>query len=120
WARRCPSGRGEAGIGKYRQARRKCCEARAARLAYWRSGPGGTQPRSRPKARGRWSPPDPHADHRRKTIMLTYDKLYIDGQWVAPKGTGVIDVINPSTEEICGRVPAGNEEDVNAAVAAAK
>ena len=52
--------------------------------------------------------------------MLTYDKFYINGQWVAPKGTGKIEVINPSTEEVCGVVPSGNVEDVNAAVAAAK
>jgi aldehyde dehydrogenase (NAD+) len=52
--------------------------------------------------------------------MLTYDKFYINGQWVAPKGTGKLEVINPSTEEVCGVVPSGSVEDVNAAVAAAK
>ena len=52
--------------------------------------------------------------------MQVYDKFYINGQWVAPKGTSKIEVIDPSTEEVCGIVPAGNTEDVNAAVAAAK
>jgi len=52
--------------------------------------------------------------------MQVHDKLYINGQWVAPKGTGKIDVIDPSTEEVCGVVPSGNADDVNAAVAAAK
>jgi len=52
--------------------------------------------------------------------MQVYDKFYINGQWVAPKGTGKIEVIDPSTEEVCGVVPAGNTDDVNAAVAAAK
>jgi acyl-CoA reductase-like NAD-dependent aldehyde dehydrogenase len=48
------------------------------------------------------------------------DKLFINGQWVTPEGTGTIDVINPSTEEIVGRIPEGNAEDINKAVAAAK
>lgn len=52
--------------------------------------------------------------------MQVHDKLYINGQWVAPKGTGKLEVIDPSTEEVCGVVPSGNVDDVNAAVAAAK
>ena len=40
-------------------------------------------------------------------------KLYIDGAWVAPHGTDKIQVVDPSTEEICGEVPSGNEQDVN-------
>ncbi|MCC5886263.1 MAG: aldehyde dehydrogenase family protein [Gammaproteobacteria bacterium] len=52
--------------------------------------------------------------------MQVYDKFYIGGKWVAPKGKGKIEVIDPSTEEVCGVVPSGNAEDINAAVAAAK
>lgn len=52
--------------------------------------------------------------------MQVHDKFYINGQWVAPKGTGKLEVIDPSTEEVCGVVPSGNSDDVNAAVAAAK
>ena len=52
--------------------------------------------------------------------MHTRDKLYIDGAWVAPHGTDKIQVVDPSNEEICGEVPSGNDQDVNAAVAAAK
>ncbi len=52
--------------------------------------------------------------------MQVHDKFYINGQWVAPKGTGKLEVIDPSTEEVCGVVPSGNADDVNAAVAAAK
>ncbi len=48
------------------------------------------------------------------------DKFYINGQWVAPAGTGTIDVINSTTEEVMGCVPEGTAEDINAAVAAAK
>ena len=52
--------------------------------------------------------------------MQTHDKFYINGQWVAPHGTDKIQVIDPSTEEVCGEVPSGNDQDVNDAVAAAK
>jgi len=48
------------------------------------------------------------------------DKLYINGQWVEPAGKGMIDVINPSTEEIVGSIPEGTPEDVDRAVKAAK
>lgn len=52
--------------------------------------------------------------------MKIHDKLFINGQWVKPAGTGTIDVINSTTEEVMGRIPEGAVEDVNAAVAAAK
>ena len=52
--------------------------------------------------------------------MHIHEKLYINGQWTESKGTDKIQVIDPSTEEICGEVPCGNDADVNAAVAAAK
>jgi len=52
--------------------------------------------------------------------MRTYEKFYINGQWVDPIGQGTSDVINPSTGAISARVPMGNAEDVAAAVAAAK
>ena len=49
-----------------------------------------------------------------------HDRLFIGGDWVAPAGTGTIEVINPSTEEVAGTVPEGTEADVDAAVAAAR
>jgi acyl-CoA reductase-like NAD-dependent aldehyde dehydrogenase len=51
--------------------------------------------------------------------MQNHDQLYIDGAWVAPDGEGTIDVVNASTEEVMGRIPAGNATDVDRAVAAA-
>jgi aldehyde dehydrogenase (NAD+) len=45
---------------------------------------------------------------------------YIDGSWVPSTGTGTIDVINPATEEVIGRVPDGTADDVGRAVAAAR
>ena len=52
--------------------------------------------------------------------MKQFDKLYINGEWVKPKSTETFQVVNPATESPCARVPSGNREDVNAAVAAAQ
>ena len=52
--------------------------------------------------------------------MRTYDKFYINGQWVEPIGKGTSKVINPATGEISATVPYGNAEDANAAVSAAR
>ena len=52
--------------------------------------------------------------------MQQFDRLYINGKWVEPNSTEIIEVINPATESPCARVPRGNREDVNAAVAAAR
>ncbi|MGE3295900.1 MAG: aldehyde dehydrogenase family protein, partial [Porticoccaceae bacterium] len=51
--------------------------------------------------------------------MRIRDKFYIDGAWVTPVGTGTLDVIDASTEEVMGRVPDGVEADANRAVEAA-
>jgi len=48
--------------------------------------------------------------------MRSYDKFYINGQWVKPIGTGSSEVINPSNGETSAAVPYGNTEDVDAAV----
>ena len=52
--------------------------------------------------------------------MHTRDQLYIDGKWVQPIGTGSIDVINPATEEIIGKIPVGSKEDIDIAASAAR
>lgn len=46
--------------------------------------------------------------------------LFIDGQWVAPSGGGVVDVIDPATEKVIGYVPEGGTADADAAVTAAR
>jgi acyl-CoA reductase-like NAD-dependent aldehyde dehydrogenase len=51
------------------------------------------------------------ADHR--------DKLYIGGAWVPSTGSGSIEVIDSTTEEVIGTVPEGTVEDIDRAVAAA-
>ena len=46
-------------------------------------------------------------------------QFYIDGQWVDPVTPNPVDVINPATEEVCGRISLGSAADVDKAVAAA-
>jgi acyl-CoA reductase-like NAD-dependent aldehyde dehydrogenase len=52
--------------------------------------------------------------------MRNYDKLYINGAWVASTGKGSINVLSASTEQVMGSIPEGTPADVDAAVAAAK
>ncbi|HEY1275502.1 MAG TPA: aldehyde dehydrogenase family protein [Thermoleophilaceae bacterium] len=52
--------------------------------------------------------------------ILVRDKLFIGGEWVEPAGDGTIDVINPSTEEVVGRVPEGTPDDADRAARAAR
>ena len=47
-------------------------------------------------------------------------KFYIEGEWVDPVTANPVDVINPATEEPCGRISLGSAADVDLAVAAAK
>jgi acyl-CoA reductase-like NAD-dependent aldehyde dehydrogenase len=51
--------------------------------------------------------------------MQVRDRLFIDGAWVEPSGTEVLEVVNSTTEEVMGTVPAGTPEDVDRAVRAA-
>jgi aldehyde dehydrogenase (NAD+) len=52
--------------------------------------------------------------------MREYMKFYIDGKWVDPVTPKSLDVINPATEEVAGRISAGSAADVDKAVVAAK
>ncbi|QGG93936.1 aldehyde dehydrogenase family protein [Actinomarinicola tropica] len=52
--------------------------------------------------------------------MRDQDKIFIDGAWVPSEGTGTIEVVNASTEEVMGHIPEGTAGDVDKAVAAAK
>jgi aldehyde dehydrogenase (NAD+) len=47
-------------------------------------------------------------------------QFYIDGQWVDPAEPRTLDVINPSTEEVAGRISLGSAADVDRAVQAAR
>jgi aldehyde dehydrogenase (NAD+) len=48
------------------------------------------------------------------------DRLYVGGEWVDPSGSGTIEVIDSTTEQVIGVVPEGAPEDVDRAVEAAR
>lgn len=52
--------------------------------------------------------------------MREYLDFYIDGCWVKPAVPRTLDVINPATEEVAGRISLGSGADVDVAVAAAR
>ena len=52
--------------------------------------------------------------------MILRDKFFINGQWAGPSSKETIDVHNAGTGEVMGKVPAGTEKDIQAAVAAAR
>jgi aldehyde dehydrogenase (NAD+) len=52
--------------------------------------------------------------------MHKITKHYINGEFAESHGTELLDLVDPVTEEIVTQVTLGDEEDVNAAVAAAK
>ncbi|MTH14837.1 aldehyde dehydrogenase family protein [Flavobacterium sp. LC2016-01] len=52
--------------------------------------------------------------------MKTIDKIYINGEFVSPKGTEYFELISPTTNEKLGKVRLGNTEDTQNAINAAK
>jgi acyl-CoA reductase-like NAD-dependent aldehyde dehydrogenase len=52
--------------------------------------------------------------------MIVRDRFFINGQWANPSSKETIDVHNAGTGAVMGKVPAGGEKDVDAAVAAAR
>ena len=52
--------------------------------------------------------------------LLEKLRFYIDGQWVDPVEPATLEVVNPATEEVYGRISLGSAADVDKAVAAAK
>ncbi len=53
-------------------------------------------------------------------IMREYLKFYIDGRWVDPCKRETLDVENPATEQVCGRIALGSAADVDIAAKAAR
>lgn len=52
--------------------------------------------------------------------MRDYLQFYINGQWVDPVTPRTLDVINPATEAVAGRISMGSAADVDAAAQAAR
>ncbi|MYW67707.1 aldehyde dehydrogenase family protein [Streptomyces sp. SID8379] len=52
--------------------------------------------------------------------MKAHEGMFIGGEWRAAATSETIAVVNPADESVIGHVPAGNAEDVDAAVRAAR
>lgn len=52
--------------------------------------------------------------------MQHVEKIFIDGRFVTPHGTELMDVYNPSTNEVIAKVRLANEIDTQLAIAAAQ
>ncbi|CAG2129228.1 aldehyde dehydrogenase family protein [Cupriavidus plantarum] len=52
--------------------------------------------------------------------MQQRDKLFINGNWVAPHASGQIEVIQSSDESVMGTIPEGHARDAEDAIAAAR
>jgi aldehyde dehydrogenase (NAD+) len=52
--------------------------------------------------------------------MREYLKFYIDGRWVDPVRPNTLDVDNPTTEQVSGKISIGSAADVDVAVQAAR
>jgi aldehyde dehydrogenase (NAD+) len=48
------------------------------------------------------------------------DSVFVGGEWVEPQGSETIDVVNPTTEEVMGTIPACAPGDADRAVRAAR
>lgn len=52
--------------------------------------------------------------------IKSYDEFFIGGKWMAPEGTGTLEVVSPSTEEVVATVPEAVDADIDKAVDAAR
>jgi len=52
--------------------------------------------------------------------VTNYDKLYVNGSWVASTSTETIEVFDSVTESVMATIPSGTAADVDLAVAAAR
>src|SRR6201997_621004 len=54
------------------------------------------------------------------TPVRAFDRAYINGQFVTPHGTQVVDLVNPTDNKVIGKVTMADEIDARKAIGAAK
>jgi aldehyde dehydrogenase (NAD+) len=54
------------------------------------------------------------------TPVRVFDRIYINGEFVTPHGTQVVDLVNPTNNTVIGKVTMADEVDTQQAIAAAK
>src|SRR5438874_6813387 len=58
--------------------------------------------------------------HETTTPERAFDRAYINGQFVTPHGTQVVDLVNPTDNKVIGKVTLADEIDTRKAISAAK
>src|ERR1700740_2579661 len=58
--------------------------------------------------------------HETTTPVRAFDRVYINGQFVTPHGTQVVDLVNPTDNKVIGKVTMADEIDTRKAIGAAK
>jgi hypothetical protein len=53
-------------------------------------------------------------------LVRAFDRAYINGKFVTPHGTQVVDLVNPTNNRVIGKVTMADEIDTRQAIAAAK
>jgi len=54
------------------------------------------------------------------TPVKAFDRVYINGQFVTPHGSQVVDLVNPTDNKVIGKVTMADEIDTRKAIGAAK
>src|SRR5271163_915008 len=54
------------------------------------------------------------------TAVRAFDRAYINGQFVTPHGTQIVDLVNPTPNTVTGKVTMAHKIDTHNAIAAAK
>src|ERR1700680_2292176 len=52
--------------------------------------------------------------------VRAFDRAYINGQFVTPHGTQIVDLVNPTDNKVIGKVAMADEIDARQAIGAAK
>jgi len=53
-------------------------------------------------------------------LVRAFDRAYINGKFVTPHGTQVVDLVNPTNNTVIGKVTMADEIDTRQAIAAAR
>src|SRR6202007_220878 len=59
-------------------------------------------------------------ENETRVLVRAFDRAYINGKFVTPHGTQVVDLVNPTNNRVIGRATMADEIDTRQAIGAAK
>src|SRR5271169_4949737 len=59
-------------------------------------------------------------ENKTTALVRAFDRAYINGKFVTPHGTQVVDLVNPTNNQVIGKVTMADQIDTRQAIAAAK